>query len=144
MIGSRLGVLTAREDATMSDTTAMLTDSVEGLRAFLSALDDDRDDDRDRDDDGNPLTVDAWAEDALEAYALVRADYTGGGGPQSVTVVTATGGPHVEAVCRMDGAGSFTVEGYWGSDRVSRHGTSQAFEAWCDDYVSGLAYGWGE
>lgn len=114
----------------MSSTLEQLTASVEGLRDLLVSF------------DAGP--VDEWAEDALEAYALVRADYTGGGGPQSVTVVTATGGPHVEAVCRMDGAGSFTVEGYWGSDRVSRHGTSQAFEAWCDDYVSGLAYGWGE
>jgi len=130
----------------MSSTLEQLTASVEGLRDLLVSFDAGPVDDSDSDETEavDPRDCWEWADGALEAYALVRADYTGGGGPQSVTVVTATGGPHVEAVCRMDGAGSFTVEGYWGSDRVSRHGTSQAFEAWCDDYVSGLAYGWGE
>ena len=130
----------------MSSTLEQLTGSVEGLCSFLVSLDDDRGDayDRDRDDDGNPLTVEAWAEDALEAYALVRHDYTGTGGPRSVTVVTGTGGPHVEATCELRGDGSFRVEGWWGSDRVVRHGTSAEFESFCDDYVAGLSYGWGE
>lgn len=128
----------------MGYTLEQLTATVEGLRAFLAALDDrDADDDRDRDDDGNPLTVEAWSEDALEAYALIRADYTGTGGAQSVTVVTGTGGPHVEVTCELRGGGSFRAEGWWGSDHVVRRGTSEAFEAWCDDYVAGLSYGWG-
>ena len=141
----------------MSSTLEQLEGTCEGIRAELEAFDsgdaptcaacggecsygscDDCGEDAPEDSD-----VFAYCQDALEAYATARVSY-GSNTIESVTVVFGTGGPHVEGVCRMDGAGSFTVEGYWGSDRVSRHGTSQAFEAWCEDYVSGLSYGWGE
>ena len=130
----------------MSSTLEQLTGSVEGLRDLLISFDAGPVDDSDRDgtEAVDPRDCWEWADGTLEAYALVRHDYTGTGGVQSVTVVTGTGGPHVEVTCEMRGDGSFHAEGWWGTDHVVRHGTSAAFESFCDDYVAGLSYGWGE
>ncbi len=56
-----------------------------------------------------------WLNDQLDIEYTI----TGRGEYKSGTVVTGTGGPHIEVV-----TGSNEVKGYWGSDRASAHVSS--------------------
>jgi hypothetical protein len=114
----------------MSMTLDQLTSSVESLRDWADTL------------GADGADVDELIDDAaLEVYVTARISHDAGIAPESLTIVTGTGGPHVELVVNLNSWAPVTTEahGHWGSDHVVRHGfASPELASWVETYVETL------